>query len=86
MYYHSIHLIFLLWQVWILILGVIFGFSSYGPIALFGVIANESAPSNFCGTSHAIVALSANSKCNWGRNLFLITIIVLFKGLSCKKN
>lgn len=47
-------------KVWILILGVIFGFSSYGPIALFGVIANESAPSNFCGTSHAIVALSAN--------------------------
>lgn len=47
-------------QVWILILGAIFGFCSYGPIALFGVIANESAPSNFCGTSHAIVALSAN--------------------------
>ncbi|XP_072011770.1 glucose-6-phosphate exchanger SLC37A4 isoform X2 [Engystomops pustulosus] len=47
-------------KVWILILGAIFGFSSYGPIALFGVIANESAPSNFCGTSHAIVALSAN--------------------------
>ncbi|KAG9482538.1 hypothetical protein GDO78_011292 [Eleutherodactylus coqui] len=47
-------------EVWILILGAVFGFSSYGPIALFGVIANESAPSNFCGTSHAIVALSAN--------------------------
>ncbi|XP_073458554.1 glucose-6-phosphate exchanger SLC37A4 isoform X1 [Aquarana catesbeiana] len=47
-------------EVWILILGAIFGFCSYGPIALFGVIANESAPSNFCGTSHAIVALSAN--------------------------
>lgn len=37
-----------------------FGFSSYGPIALFGVIASESAPSNFCGTSHAVVALMAN--------------------------
>ncbi|XP_075696242.1 glucose-6-phosphate exchanger SLC37A4 isoform X2 [Rhinoderma darwinii] len=47
-------------KVWILFLGAVFGFSSYGPIALFGVIANESAPSNFCGTSHAIVALSAN--------------------------
>ncbi|KAM8853910.1 glucose-6-phosphate exchanger SLC37A4a [Synchiropus picturatus] len=47
-------------QVWILSLGAIFGFSSYGPIALFGVIANESAPSNYCGTSHAIVALMAN--------------------------
>ncbi|CAH2319600.1 glucose-6-phosphate exchanger SLC37A4 isoform X1 [Pelobates cultripes] len=47
-------------KVWILILGAVFGFCSYGPISLFGVIANESAPSNFCGTSHAIVALSAN--------------------------
>lgn len=49
-------------QLWILILGAAFGFSSYGPIALFGVIANESAPSNYCGTSHAIVALMANRK------------------------
>lgn len=49
-------------QVWILSLGAVFGFCSYGPIALFGVIANESAPSNYCGTSHAIVALMANSK------------------------
>ncbi|KAL2096569.1 hypothetical protein ACEWY4_008717 [Coilia grayii] len=47
-------------SVWILSLGAVFGFSSYGPIALFGVIANESAPSNYCGTSHAIVALMAN--------------------------
>ncbi|XP_006642303.1 glucose-6-phosphate exchanger SLC37A4 isoform X1 [Lepisosteus oculatus] len=47
-------------EIWILALGAMFGFSSYGPIALFGVIANESAPSNFCGTSHAIVALMAN--------------------------
>ncbi|XP_023669561.1 glucose-6-phosphate exchanger SLC37A4a isoform X1 [Paramormyrops kingsleyae] len=47
-------------EIWILTLGAVFGFSSYGPIALFGVIANESAPSNYCGTSHAIVALMAN--------------------------
>lgn len=47
-------------EIWILFLGAMFGFSSYGPIALFGVIANESAPSNYCGTSHAIVALMAN--------------------------
>ncbi|KAH0623375.1 hypothetical protein JD844_031648 [Phrynosoma platyrhinos] len=47
-------------RIWILLLGSIFGFCSYGPIALFGVIANESAPSNLCGTSHAIVALMAN--------------------------
>ncbi|XP_017275612.1 glucose-6-phosphate exchanger SLC37A4a isoform X2 [Kryptolebias marmoratus] len=47
-------------KVWILSLGAAFGFVSYGPIALFGVIANESAPSNYCGTSHAIVGLMAN--------------------------
>uniref|UniRef100_A0AAY5K5H8 Major facilitator superfamily (MFS) profile domain-containing protein n=1 Tax=Esox lucius TaxID=8010 RepID=A0AAY5K5H8_ESOLU len=47
-------------KIWILSLGAMFGFSSYGPIALFGVIANESAPSNYCGSSHAIVALMAN--------------------------
>ncbi|KAL7981654.1 hypothetical protein Chor_005742 [Crotalus horridus] len=47
-------------ELWILLLGAVFGFCSYGPIALFGVIANESAPSNLCGTSHAIVALMAN--------------------------
>ncbi|KAJ7996064.1 hypothetical protein DPEC_G00233200 [Dallia pectoralis] len=47
-------------EIWILFLGATFGFSSYGPIALFGVIANESAPSNYCGSSHAIVALMAN--------------------------
>ncbi|XP_053703279.1 glucose-6-phosphate exchanger SLC37A4b isoform X2 [Synchiropus splendidus] len=47
-------------EIWILCLGALFGFSSYGPIALFGVIASESAPSNFCGTSHAVVALMAN--------------------------
>ncbi|CAL9685947.1 unnamed protein product [Knipowitschia caucasica] len=47
-------------EIWILLLGALFGFCSYGPIALFGVIASESAPSNFCGTSHAVVALMAN--------------------------
>ncbi|KAM6432294.1 glucose-6-phosphate exchanger SLC37A4 isoform 1-T1 [Liasis olivaceus] len=47
-------------EFWILLLGAVFGFCSYGPIALFGVIANESAPPNLCGTSHAIVALMAN--------------------------
>ncbi|XP_031427426.1 glucose-6-phosphate exchanger SLC37A4-like isoform X2 [Clupea harengus] len=52
-------------EIWILILGAAFGFSSYGPIALFGVIASESAPSNFCGTSHAIVALMANVSQTW---------------------
>lgn len=45
-------------------LGAMFGFSSYGPVSLFGVIASESAPSNFCGTSHAVVALMANGEFN----------------------
>ncbi|CAM9765017.1 unnamed protein product [Lampetra planeri] len=52
--------VLLLNQILILALGFAFGFCSYGPIALFGVIANESAPHNLCGTSHAIVALMAN--------------------------
>lgn len=47
-------------KMWILTLGAAFGFCSYGPISVFGVIANESAPSNYCGTSHAIVSLMAN--------------------------
>ncbi|XP_032446343.1 glucose-6-phosphate exchanger SLC37A4a [Xiphophorus hellerii] len=47
-------------KVWILSLGSAFGFSSYGPIALFGILANETAPPNYCGTSHAIVGLMAN--------------------------
>uniref|UniRef100_A0A3B3RZ38 Solute carrier family 37 member 4 n=1 Tax=Paramormyrops kingsleyae TaxID=1676925 RepID=A0A3B3RZ38_9TELE len=47
-------------EIWILVLGAAFGFCSCGPIALFGVIASENAPSNYCGTSHAIVALTAN--------------------------
>ncbi|XP_030394337.1 glucose-6-phosphate exchanger SLC37A4 isoform X2 [Gopherus evgoodei] len=46
-------------KLWILILGASWGFF-YGPIALFGVIAMMCAPSNLCGTSHAIVALLAN--------------------------
>ncbi|OCT56774.1 glucose-6-phosphate exchanger SLC37A4 [Xenopus laevis] len=39
-------------KIWILILGAAFGFSSYRPIPLFGVIGNESAPSNFIGTCY----------------------------------
>uniref|UniRef100_A0A8C8C8V0 Major facilitator superfamily (MFS) profile domain-containing protein n=1 Tax=Oncorhynchus tshawytscha TaxID=74940 RepID=A0A8C8C8V0_ONCTS len=58
---YTISLSFLCYKlIWIFFLGATFGFSSYGPIALFGVIAKESAPSNYCGTSHAIVALMAN--------------------------
>lgn len=64
-------------QLWILSLGAVFGFSSYGPIALFGVIANESAPSNYCGTSHAIVALMAN-----GKTFQVIFLVLCYEHLS----
>lgn len=56
-------------------MGAAFGFSSYGPIALFGVLANESAPSNYCGTSHAIVALMANG--NHLLNLFQVCSLTI---------
>ncbi|XP_064433428.1 glucose-6-phosphate exchanger SLC37A4 isoform X3 [Mirounga angustirostris] len=58
-------------ELWILVLGAAFGFSSYGPIALFGVIANECAPPNLCGTSHAIVGLMANETKAEGREVDL---------------
>lgn len=41
-------------------LGFMLGCALYGPIAIFGVMASESAPSHLSGTSHAIVALAAN--------------------------
>ena len=43
-------------------MGFVFGFGIYGPIAVYGVMAIESAPSHLSGTSHATVALAANSK------------------------
>lgn len=70
--------LFLYIQVWILSLGAAFGFSSYGPIALFGVIANESAPSNYCGTSHAIVALMANGKRRCFVEQLYINVLIFF--------
>nr|XP_046149397.1 glucose-6-phosphate exchanger SLC37A4-like [Oncorhynchus gorbuscha] len=58
---YTISLSFLCYKlIWIFFLGATFGISFYGPIALFGVIAKESAPSNYCGTSHAIVKLMVN--------------------------
>lgn len=48
--------------MWILVLGAAFGFFTYGPLALFGLLALESAPSKYCGTSHAVVSLMGNSK------------------------
>ena len=47
-------------QLFITGLGFILGCALYGPIAIFGVMASEAAPSHLSGTSHAIVALAAN--------------------------
>jgi len=44
----------------ITIIGFVLGACLYGPIAIFGVVASESAPQHLSGTSHAIVALAAN--------------------------
>ena len=49
-------------QLWISIVAFLFGFGIYGPIAVYGVMAIESAPAHLSGTSHAIVGLFANSK------------------------
>ena len=38
------------------------GFGFYGPVSLYGVMAIEAAPTHLSGTSHAIVAMSANSE------------------------
>lgn len=47
-------------QLFITGLGFVLGCALYGPIAIFGVMASEAAPSHLSGTSHAIVALAAN--------------------------
>ena len=52
----------ILFQLWIIIIGFIIGFGLYGPIALYGVMAVEAAPTHLSGTSHAIVCLFANCK------------------------
>ncbi|KAG8192194.1 hypothetical protein JTE90_009957 [Oedothorax gibbosus] len=47
-------------KLWISTIGFLMGAGFYGPIAIYGVVANESAPDNLSGTSHAVVALAAN--------------------------
>lgn len=47
-------------KLWISSLGFVLGAGYYGPIAIYGVVASESAPDNLSGTSHAVVALAAN--------------------------
>lgn len=43
-------------------IGFIVGACVCGPIALFGIIATETAPVHLSGTAHAFVALAANSE------------------------
>lgn len=47
-------------QLYITLIGFVLGASLYGPIAIFGVVASESAPIHLSGSAHAIVALAAN--------------------------
>ncbi|XP_023212417.1 glucose-6-phosphate exchanger SLC37A4-like isoform X2 [Centruroides sculpturatus] len=47
-------------KLWITSIGMMLGACYYGPIAIYGVVATESAPSHLSGTAHAIVALAAN--------------------------
>ena len=49
-------------QIWISFLGALMGFCSYGPIAIFGVVANECVPTSIAGTAYAIASIFANSK------------------------
>ena len=50
------------WLVSVVVFGI--GFSIYGPINVYGVLAVENAPPGLSGTSHAVVALAANGLCN----------------------
>ena len=49
-------------QLFIAISGFLVGFGIYGPVALYGVMAMEAAPSHLSGTAHAITGLAANGK------------------------
>ena len=49
-------------QIWISSIGALMGFCSYGPIAIFGVVANECVPTSIAGTAYAIASIFANSK------------------------
>ena len=57
-----LHIFFPLFQWLITALGFGLGFGMYGPVAIIGVMAIESAPPHISGTCHALVALAANSK------------------------
>ncbi|CAG2118085.1 unnamed protein product [Medioppia subpectinata] len=79
-------------QLMITTLGFVLGACLYGPIAIFGVVASESAPPHLSGTSHAIVALAANfgaimsglpfslvaKHYNWSAIFLLLEIVTFF--------
>lgn len=76
-------------ELWISGIGLILGACLYGPIAIFGVAASESAPPHLSGTSHAIVALAASigavisglpfsiiaKQYDWGTVFFLLEVV-----------
>ena len=67
-------------QLLITIIGFALGACLYGPIAIYGVTATESAPTHLSGTAHAVVALSANSINKFLNLLKLILIIFCLVG------
>lgn len=42
------------------VVGFLIGVGTYGPIAMFGVMAMESAPDKIAGTAHAISSMFSN--------------------------
>ncbi len=44
------------------VVGFLIGVGTYGPIAMFGVMAMESAPDKIAGTAHAISSMFSNCK------------------------
>ncbi|KAL1469103.1 hypothetical protein MTO96_004830 [Rhipicephalus appendiculatus] len=76
-------------ELWISGIGLVLGACLYGPIAIFGVAASESAPAHLSGTSHAIVALAASigavisglpfsivaNRYNWGAVFILLEVL-----------
>ena len=59
----------------VICLGCFYGFCLYGPVALYGVMAIEAAPSHMAGTCQAIVGLAANSQFIKYKSLFFLCMI-----------
>ena len=61
-FFQSYEIVLFFFQIWITCVGFGLGLTIYGPIAIFGVVAMETAPNNLAGTAHAIACLFANGK------------------------